>query len=152
MGALGFVLLLSESPSIKHRIDLSNNLKQKINTSNYEAIILKVRKDDAAKKSVIAEERYTKGCSIPVLKEDRNQYVSIYPGMTVEGTSGHPLAPNTPVCDKDGNTGVMTLSGDRTVVAEIAYTGNWNVINHTRKYHVVAYATSTSTSIKNKKN
>jgi hypothetical protein len=138
--ALGIPVLIFESGSISKRMEMSSKLKDKIERANYEAMTLKISKHDAERKAAIAKSRYLNGCSIPVLRKDKTQYVSVVEGMTVFGTNNKPLAIGTQICDQDGNTGVMITVNGKSVVGDIAFTGEWGIIKAKRKYNVVAGA------------
>jgi hypothetical protein len=139
--AVGFLVLIAQYNSIQRKIEMSSNIRDKISTSSYEAMLLKVSKDDADRKAAIAKHRYESGCLVPLSKTDRTKYASIVEGMIVYGSSDQPLAVNSLVCDKDGNTGIITLVKNKPVITEIAYTGDWEVINKARKFNVAIYAT-----------
>jgi hypothetical protein len=108
-GLIVAALLAMNAPAQLQTMQQQRQLAQGLSQQNQDAQIkARLANADSERRSALAKQRYDAGCQMLVNLNQPDKFAAIQEGKpVVDGSTGHPLANSTVVCDQTGMTAVI---------------------------------------------
>jgi hypothetical protein len=128
------VCLAVSSGNIKANLSAVSQLQQTVRENSAQEWRLRASQQSAQTQAAIAKQRYEEGCVMVVAMKDPNSFTSLSVGQPViDRVRKTELPVGTIVCDANGNTARIVPGNDKSVVGEIAFTGDRKVVEEAKK-------------------
>lgn len=117
---LGVLALLSQGENVRSSLEKSNLIRTEQSEFNDRIRRNRTEEREAEKLSKVALARYKNNC-ILVVDEQTKQESYFQPGQSVVDTRlGRTLRPGVPICNKTGDTAVVSEAGTVVDIARVA--------------------------------
>ena len=117
---LGVLALLSQGENVRHSLEKSNQIRALQNDFNDRIRINRTEAREATQLSKVALDRYKSNCILVVDSETKSESYFYPNSLVTDSKLNRTLRPGALVCNRVGDTAVVSEAGTITDIARVA--------------------------------